>query len=271
MGIISMGILASGCNDDVNHQVITNSTPVVEQQRAVITAENIDPILAISSKGMEKIPSLVDGLVEKLPSVGMRSRGLSDIDITTRECAGGGDVSVDKVTTSGATLSFTQCQEQGYLLNGIVVVENDGSPSYDATFKNFTATNNQESITLGDAAAHIEGDDYTLVISAGSATIEGNAIEVQNFTLQKRGEEATVNGALMSACVGAWIDIVTEEPLLYDTNDNIIGGNLYITGDSSNISILINPDGSLKVLHNGALYQNYANVDELPQYNEFCL
>lgn len=268
LSILFVSILLSGCNDEDNHRVITTSSPTVGQ-RAVITTENIDSILATSVSGVDKIASLVDGLVEQLPTVRTRSRGLSDLDITTRECAEGGDISVDKVTTSGATLSFTQCQEQGYLLNGTVVIDSDGT-RYDATFDNFTAIDSQNSVTLIAATAHIVGDDYTFFIADGSVIAEGNAIAVQNFKLEKIGQEATVNGSLLSACVGAWIDVFTEEPLLYDTNDNLIGGELYITGDSSNISVLINPDGSVKVLYNGSLYQNYAGVDQLPQYEEYC-
>lgn len=267
VSVVFLSILSSGCNDNKSNDI--SPAPPIEEKRATITTDNIDAILATSVSGVDKIASLVDGLVEKLPIVKLRNRGILNIDLTTRDCADSGSISVDRVTTSGGTLNFSECQENGYLLNGAVTIDTDGT-YYDATFKDFSASDNTNSITLADAAAHIVGDDYNFFIATGVATVNGNPIEVRNFTLEKTGQQATVNGSLKNGCVGAWIDITTEKPLQYDENNNLIGGQLYIIGDNSDISILINEDGSVTVLLNGSLYQNYSSVDELPQYSEYC-
>ncbi|SFV56805.1 hypothetical protein MNB_SV-6-288 [hydrothermal vent metagenome] len=265
--VVLSSILLSGCNSSSSN-VAQNTNPIGEE-RATITSDNVDVILATSVSGIDKLASLVDGVVEQLPTFSSKNRSITDIDITTKDCENGGDISVDKLTTSGATLNFTECREKGYLLNGIVVVDSDGD-SYDATFKNFNAANSVDDITLTDATAHIVGEDYNFFIATGNATVKGNPIEVQNFTIDKKDRKANTNGSLKSGCVGAWIDIATTESLQYDESDNLTDGQLLVTGNSSDISVSINQDGSVTVLLNGSLYKEYDSVDSLPQYSEYC-
>lgn len=264
-----MNMFLGGCSGDNNNNVVINPTPPTTDQKVVITADNIDAILATSVSGVDKISNLVDGLIDKLPSVRSKNRGLLDIDITTRDCAEGGTISVDKVTTSGATLSFDQCLENNNLIDGEMKFNKDDT-TYDATFSNFAVTTNGDTISLVTATAHIVENDYDLFIASGTATVKGTQIDVQNFTLQKTGQQATANGSIKSSCVGGWIDITTEKPLEYDANGVLIGGQLFITGDNSNITVIIKNDGSIMVLLNGELYKEYENVDQLPQFSEIC-
>jgi hypothetical protein len=247
---------------------VVNPAPDVNQ-RVVITADNIDAILATSVSGIDKIATLVDGIVDKLPDARSRNRSLLDIDLTTRDCADGGSVSVDTATISGTTLSFNQCAENNNLINGVAEINKDNN-TYDAKFFDFSVTTKGDTINLVSADAHIVGDDYNFFISEGSAIVKGTDIKVQNFTLVKVGQLATANGAVMNSCIGGWIDITTEENLQYDANDKLIGGRLYIAGKNSNINVLIHNDGSITVLLNGELYKEYENVDQLPQFSETC-
>ena len=267
LSVALVGMFLGGCGSSSN-TVVVNPVPDTNQ-RIMITTDNIDAILATSVSGIDKLANLVDGVVDKLPTVKSKSRSLLDIDLATRDCAVSGSITVDKVTTSGATLSFNQCQEDNSLLDGVAAIDKSGD-TYDASFTNFSVTTKGDTVNLVSATAHIVGNDYEFFIASGSATVDGAQLEVQNFTLKKTGQEAIANGALFSSCIGGWIDVSTQKPLLYDTNGQLVGGELLISGNNSTINVTVNSDGSIVVHLNGELYKNYASVDDLPQFSELC-
>jgi hypothetical protein len=234
---------------------------------------------------------MADDLVDSIPGVGFTSDTIvqapSEIDgenrvvvsgddfafsLISQDCSNGGSVSVDGVSTDGGIVTFHNCNQDNVILNGTAELGGGGG-EYNARFTDFSATFSTGTLYLSDAGLTVTKRTFELAIAIGSATIQGIDIGVSNLYINKNDNGTIVNGAIATGCICCeWIDVATSEPLAFKSKSEfIIGGAISLRGrENTQINVFINPDESVYTTLNGANYATYANMTELPQYNDVC-
>ena len=284
-GIVSLMMV--GCGTDGASDVGTVPPPAADQL-VTIDAGNADKVLASSVGGIGKLSGMISDLADDLPGLGMADSKIAQaasgtnidgtvavssdalaITLASRDCADGGSISVDGVSTSGGSVVFNHCQERGIVLDGSAEVSVSGG-TYAARFTDLTAVFSTGTLYLSDAGFTDYDNNFDFVIASGTANVQGIQIEVKNFTLNKEFSNIIVNSSIKTDCMGGWVDVTTTTPLVFDGSDLLIGGALTVTGNSSNMQLSVNADGSINVFLNGLLYANYSSAADLPQYNAVC-
>ena len=284
-GIVSLMMV--GCGTDGASDVGTVEPPAAGDL-ITINATNADKVLASSIGGIGKIAGMIDDLVDSLPELGIAdskiaqassgtnidgSMAVSDdtlaITLVSRDCADGGSISVDGVSTSGGSVTFNHCQERGIVLDGSAEISVSGG-TYSARFTDVNAGFSTGSLYLSDAGFTDSGDSFDFAIASGTATVQGIKIKVKNFALNKLFSDVVVNSSIKTDCMGGWVDVATTVPLVFDSSDLLVGGTLTITGNNSNMLVSVNADGTINAYLNDVLYANYNSAADLPQYNAVC-
>ncbi len=284
-GIVSLMMV--GCGTDGASDVGTVEPPAAGDL-ITINATNADKVLASSIGGIGKIAGMIDDLVDSLPELGIAdskiaqapsgtnidgSMAVSDdtlaITLVSRDCADGGSISVDGVSTSGGSVTFNHCQERGIVLDGSAEISVSGG-TYSARFTDVNAGFSTGSLYLSDAGFTDSGDSFDFAIASGEANIQGIQIELKNFSLNKNFSNVIVNSWIKTDCMGGWVDVATTVPLVFDSSDLLVGGTLTITGNNSNMLVSVNADGTINAYLNDVLYANYNSAADLPQYNAVC-
>ncbi len=284
-GIVSLMMV--GCGTDGASDVGTVEPPAAGDL-ITINATNADKVLASSIGGIGKIAGMIDDLVDSLPELGIAdskiaqassgtnidgSMAVSDdtlaITLVSRDCADGGSISVDGVSTSGGSVTFKHCQERGIVLDGSAEISVSGG-TYSARFTDLNAGFSTGSLYLSDAGFTDSGDSFDFAIASGEANIQGIQIELKNFSLNKNFSNVIVNSWIKTDCMGGWVDVATTVPLVFDSSDLLVGGTLTITGNNSNMLVSVNADGTINAYLNDVLYANYNSAVDLPQYNAVC-
>lgn len=284
-GIVSLMMV--GCGTDGASDVGTVEPPAAGDL-ITINATNADKVLASSIGGIGKIAGMIDDLVDSLPELGIAdskiaqassgtnidgSMAVSDdtlaITLVSRDCADGGSISVDGVSTSGGSVTFNHCQERGIVLDGSAEISVSGG-TYSARFTDVNAGFSTGSLYLSDAGFTDSGDSFDFAIASGEANIQGIQIELKNFSLNKNFSNVIVNSWIKTDCMGGWVDVATTVPLVFDSSDLLVGGTLTITGNNSNMLVSVNADGTINAYLNDVLYANYNSAVDLPQYNAVC-
>ena len=273
-----MSLVMVGCGSDGASGVGTVPPPAVSD-KVTINASNADKVLASSVGGIGKIAGMIDGIVDNLPGLGTTDSKIASttavssnalaFSLVSKDCSDGGSISVDGVSTSGGSVTFNDCHERGVILNGSAEVSY-GSGSYSIGFTDLNAEFSTGALYLSDAGATVSGSNVDFVIASGAATVQGMQIEVKNFTLSKVGSGVTVDGSIKTDCMGGWVDVATTVPLAFNSSELLVGGTLTITGNSSDMLISVNADGTINAYLNGTIYANYNSAADLPQYNAVC-
>ena len=287
LGVGLVSLMITGCGTDGASDVGT-VTPPTTSELVTIDAANADKVLASSVGGIGKLSGMISDLADDLPGLGMADSKIAQaasganidgtvavssdalaITLASRECADGGSISVDGVSTSGGSVVFNHCQERGIVLDGSAEVSVSGG-TYAARFTDLTAVFSTGTLYLSDAGFTDYDNNFDFVIASGTANVQGIQIEVKNFTLNKEFSNIIVNSSIKTDCMGGWVDVTTTTPLVFDGSDLLIGGALTVTGNSSNMQLSVNADGSINVFLNGLLYANYSSAADLLQYNAVC-
>ena len=285
-GIVSLMMV--GCGTDGASDVGTVPPPAAGDL-ITIDGTNADKVLASSIGGIGKIAGMIDALVDSLPELGIGDSKIAQassgvnidsakavshdtlaITLVSRDCTDGGSISVDGVTASGGSVTFNHCQERGITLDGSAEVSVSGG-TYSARFTDLNAVFSTGSLYLSDAGFTDSGDSFDFAIASGEANVQGIQIELKNFLLNKNFSNIIVNSSIKTDCMGGWVDVATMAPLVFDSSDLLVGGTLTITGNSSDMLISVNADGTINVYLNGILYSNYNSAVDLPQYGAVCL
>ena len=279
LGAAIVSLLMAGCGTDGASDVGTAPNPT---EKVTITAANADKVLASTVGGIGKIAAMIEELTEKLPGVAAAGSdyaiagseksvsGKLAIALTSRDCEGGGSISVDSLNSSGGSVTFNHCQERGVILDGSAEVSIGGSSNYDIRFTNVEATFSTGSLSFSDAGASVDGSNIDFKIASGTANIQGILVDVANFELVRDASGIFVSGSIRTACINGWVDVETTEALKFNKNEILVGGKFLVNGDASNILVEANSDGSISVYLNGALYNTYDSASDLPQYNAVC-
>jgi len=284
-GIVSLMMV--GCGTDGASDVGTVEPPAAGDL-ITINATNADKVLASSIGGIGKIAGMIDDLVDSLPELGIADSKIAQassgtnidgsmavshdtlaITLVSRDCADGGSISVDGVSTSGGSVTFNHCQERGIVLDGSAEISVSGG-TYSARFTDVNAGFSTGSLYLSDAGFTDSGDSFDFAIASGTATVQGIKIKVKNFALNKLFSDVVVNSSIKTDCMGGWVDVATTVPLVFDSSDLLVGGTLTITGNNSNMLVSVNADGTINAYLNDVLYANYNSAVDLPQYNAVC-
>ncbi len=284
-GIVSLMMV--GCGTDGASDVGTVEPPAAGDL-ITINATNADKVLASSIGGIGKIAGMIDDLVDSLPELGIADSKIAQassgtnidgsmavshdtlaITLVSRDCADGGSISVDGVSTSGGSVTFNHCQERGIVLDGSAEISVSGG-TYSARFTDVNAGFSTGSLYLSDAGFTDSGDSFDFAIASGEANIQGIQIELKNFSLNKNFSNVIVNSWIKTDCMGGWVDVATTVPLVFDSSDLLVGGTLTITGNNSNMLVSVNADGTINAYLNDVLYANYNSAVDLPQYNAVC-
>ena len=251
--------------------------------KVTITAANADKVLASTVGGIGKIAGLIEDLADNLPSLSktktdyavatsgesVSAQGKLSLTLASRECADGGSIKVNSLSTTGGSVTFDSCHEGGIILDGTAEISVSGG-NYDIAFTNTNATFSTGTLNLSEAGASISNGQFDFRIASGSANVQGIEIELKNFRLVKDASGNTVSGSIKTACIRGWVDVSTTEPLRYNASKVLVGGKLLIEGNSSSMLVEVNADGSVDVSLNGSPYASYPSSSDLPQYNAVC-
>jgi|GEM_PF-1782277 len=284
-GIVSLMMVGCGTDGASDVGIVP---PPDAGELVTINDANADKVLASSVGGLGKIAGMIDGLVDRLPELGMTdsriaqassgvnidgTMAVSDdtlaITLVSRDCADGGSISVNSVNTTGGSVTFNHCQERGIVLDGSAEISVSGG-TYSARFTDVTAVFSTGTLYLSDAGFTDYDNSFDFAIASGAANIQGIQIELKNFALNKHFSNVVVNSSIKTDCMGGWVDVATTVPLAFDSSELLAGGTLTVTGNSSDMLISVNADGTINVYLNGALYANYSSATDLPQYNAVC-
>ena len=283
LGIGVVGLMMVGCGGTNGASDIGTVPGPGAGEKVTITAANADKVLASTVGGVGKIAALIEDLVDKLPNISKtntdyavatsgKSVSASDkfaLTLVSRDCADGGSISVNSLSTTGGSVTFNSCSERGIVLDGSADISVNGS-NYDIAFTNVNATFSTGTLNLTEAGASISGGQFDFRIASGTANVQGIAMEVKNFQLVRDESGNKVSGSIKTACMGGWVDVSTTDPLKYNASKVLVGGKMLIEGNSSSMLVEVNADGSINVSLNGSPYASYPSSSDLPQYNAVC-
>jgi len=190
----------------------------------------------------------------------------------TESCSGGGSVSYNGDENTGGTVKFDQCVEQGITINGSMDIRINGADT-TTTLTNFSVKGSTSTPTgsysfevfYSNATVHLNTSTYDMSLTATGYSIEnGKKFEFENYRMTKTGNKYTFNGLIKSDCIGGWVEIKTNTPLVMD-QDCPTAGEIVTIGNNSEMKTVFNSDKSVDVTLNGEKIEHYQTCDEMPE------
>ncbi|HFQ61166.1 MAG TPA: hypothetical protein ENK39_02550 [Epsilonproteobacteria bacterium] len=193
----------------------------------------------------------------------------------SQACPDGGSIDVTGDVNSG-TVTYNQCQYGTGIINGSVNLSgNADGTSGTATYNNFSLSENGEIIVFFESTSYTYQYDTNYNLQNMSITMNGYAItlgertDFKNYTFTLTNDASqnvtfTISGFVKTACLGAWIEVVTNEDIKIGQSATCPNaGKLTIGGNASSLVITFNTDLSSDVSINGAAPEHYSNCNDL--------
>jgi hypothetical protein len=201
---------------------------------------------------------------------------LKSLSLTSPQaCPDGGNLSLIGNPGSG-TVIYEQCQYGTVTFNGRVTLSsNAGESSGTVTYNHFTFSKNGEIVvslesTIAtyqfDRHKHLQNISITM---NGYFITLGERTDFKNFTFAltndaNKNVTFKINGFVKTACLGAWIEVVTNEDIkLTQSASCPHAGKLTIGGNASNLVVTFNADLSSDLSVNGATPTHYPSCKDL--------
>jgi len=193
----------------------------------------------------------------------------------SQACPDGGSIDITGDVNSG-TATYNQCQYGTGIINGSVSLSgNADGRSGTVTYNNFSLSENGEIAVFFESTAYTYQYDTNYNLQSMSITMNGYAItlgertDFKDYTFKLTNDASqnvtfTISGFVKTACLGAWIEVVTNEDIQITQSASCPhAGKLTIGGNASNLVITFNADLSSDVSINGATPEHYPNCNDL--------
>jgi hypothetical protein len=285
--VLSFGV--TGCGGGSSGD---STSTVPESNLIVITEENSEKVIETVfgsmdiRDGFENVPLLKSvASAESAPmiksieaptfkTVLSTSRNLNTIAVSgTEQCSEGGTYSYNGNETSG-TITFNNCIESGITINGSMsITSNNEGTSGTITFTNLSLIqdeNNKIVYTSVTATFNLNDNYDTVDMSMtinGYVVVSGERTDFDNYKLtlamdSNYNTSITINGSVKSDCISGWVEIRTNEAMLWNAYDDCpSAGQIVIGGNASSLTIDFNVDGSVDV--SGSVSDHYNSCNDL--------
>ena len=285
LGAVVVSFMMIGCGGG-------SSNPVADtKQYTEISDSNADQVIAST---VASVGGILD-TGEDLPIIGSSDSNLaistekfvsklitsSDVNakIIVAEsgsvaCTNGGSYSYTGDATS-ATVTFDQCTEGDRVMNGTMTMTlNDPAMTVEMIDFSIVYTGETELyyeyVKIEYSDIYDVNSDFSITMT-GTATVGGETVEVENYSLVKSGDSYRFSGLISSACMGGWVEITTTTPLTMSTDGCPESGEIVVSGENdSELTITFNSDQSVDVSVNGEAYAHYNNCEDMPSIEVSC-